>query len=66
MSALEATTVEMLTTQVMAAELNLTIAERNFGKGSERYQDALKDFATVWYLLKKQRNSEEFLKEVIL
>jgi hypothetical protein len=56
--------IEDLRAQVMAAELNLTYFAARHGKESPLYQESLKDFATAWYLLKKNRNSSEFLREV--
>lgn len=56
--------VHELTAQVMAAELQLTYFAARHGKDSVEYQQALKDFATAWYLLKKNRNQEDFLHEV--
>ncbi len=53
-----------LTAQVMAAELHLTYFAANYGKDSPQYRDSLRDFGTAWHLLKKNRDSREFVKEV--
>lgn len=58
------TAVKELTAHVMAAELNLTFFASRHGKESFEYQQALKDFATAWYLLRRNRDSDDFLKEV--
>lgn len=58
------TYVSELTNQVLAAELNLTFFATRHGKESPIYRNSLQDFATAWYLLKKNRDSSEFLKEV--
>jgi hypothetical protein len=54
-----------LTNHVMAAELQLTHFSSRAGKDSSEYQDALKSFATAWFLLKRNRLSGEFVKEAI-
>jgi hypothetical protein len=56
--------IKQLTTHVIAAELNLTFFAARKGKNSEEYQSALKEFATVWYLLKQNRHRDEFVKEI--
>ncbi len=58
------THIDELTTQVMAAELHLTYFAARQGRDSKLYQDSLRDFGTAWYLLKKNRGNEAFLKEV--
>lgn len=54
-----------LMVQVMASELHLTFFATRYGKDSDEYQRSLKEFATAWYLLKKNRNHDEFLKDVV-
>ena len=53
-----------LAAQVMAAEIQLTHFASRHGKDSAVYREALKDFATAWYMLKKNRSGSEFLQEV--
>ncbi len=53
-----------LTAQTVAAEMNLTHFASRYGKDSPAYQDSLKDFATAWYLLKKNRDANEFHPDV--
>ncbi|MCA9789387.1 MAG: hypothetical protein KC476_01510 [Cyanobacteria bacterium HKST-UBA06] len=57
--------IKQLTTHVIAAELNLTFFAARKGKDSPEYQNALKEFATVWYLLKQNRHRDEFVKEIV-
>jgi hypothetical protein len=56
--------VNELMVQVMAAELHLTFFASRYGKASNEYEKSLKEFATAWYLLKKNRDSREFVPEV--
>jgi hypothetical protein len=53
-----------LTAEAIAAELNLTFFASRYGKESPTYRDSLRDFATAWYLLKKNRHHSEFHKDV--
>jgi hypothetical protein len=54
-----------LTMQVGAAELHLTHFASQYDKASPQYQESLRDFATVWFLLKQNRQDTEFHKEVL-
>lgn len=56
--------VKELMVQVVAAELHLTYFANRYGKHSDEYMKSLRDFGTAWYLLKKNRDSKEFFKEV--
>lgn len=56
--------VNELMVQVMASELHLTYFAARYGKESPEYERSLREFATAWYLLKKNRDSREFLPEV--
>jgi hypothetical protein len=56
--------IKELQIQVTAAEMHLTHFASRQGKDSPMYKESLRDFATAWYLLKKNRNPEDFMKEI--
>lgn len=56
---------ENIRTQLMASELHLTFFASHQGKESHQYQDSLKDFASMWQMLKASRDPGDFLTDVL-
>lgn len=52
--------IQELAMETIAAELNLTFFAARHGKDSPVYRNSLRDFATAWYLLKSNRDQQEF------
>jgi len=57
--------IQDLANQAIAAELRLTHFASQFDKESPEYQDSLRDFAKVWFLLKQNRQEAEFHRDVL-